>query len=149
VSVGWRAKALKTRGKPKDGRSHQENHGILSSVILEVLLTCSNKVSSAVSFTPYPRKHSLRRKGWSSLVDIDAKDSNEYSGYLSSRDSTVVMDEGDSSGAGAILISIQRAYLLWLSDPRQEQKQRQLKALVERCSKHAQLFRGLFDGRST
>jgi hypothetical protein len=33
----------------------------------------------------------------------------------------VVMDEGDSSGAGAILEAIQRAHVLWLSDPRQEQ----------------------------
>jgi hypothetical protein len=38
-----------------------------------------------------------------------------------------MMDEGDSSGAGAIPESIKRAYLLLLSEPRQEQEQRSLK----------------------
>jgi hypothetical protein len=50
----------------------------------------------------------------------------------------VVMDEGDFSGAGAILEAIQRAHVLWLSDPRQEQ--RQLEYIAEQCGKDVQLF---------
>jgi hypothetical protein len=40
------------------------------------------------------------------LVNIDANDSNGFAGCLSSRDSTVLMDEGGFSYAGAILESI-------------------------------------------
>jgi hypothetical protein len=46
----------------------------------------------------------------------------------------VVMDEDASSGAGAVLESIQLAYLLLLSDPRQEQRQ-QLEAVAVRYGK--------------
>ena len=64
------------------------------------------------------------------LIDLYANDSSGCSGCVSSRASMVVMEEGGFSCAGAILKSIQRAYLLWLSDPRQEQ--RQLEAIAER-----------------
>jgi hypothetical protein len=48
----------------------------------------------------------------------------------------VVMDEGDSSGAGALLELIERAHVLWLSDPRQEQEQWQLEAAEGQCGKY-------------
>jgi hypothetical protein len=60
-----------------------------------------------------------------------------------------MMDEGDSSGAGAIPDSIKRAYLLLLSEPRQEQEQRQLEAVVEQCGKDAALSQRPIDYRST
>jgi hypothetical protein len=69
-----------------------------------------------------------------------AHDSSGYSDYLSSRNSMVVMDEGDSSGARAILEAIQRAHVLWLSDPRQEQEHRQPEDVAEQCGKDVQLF---------
>jgi hypothetical protein len=47
----------------------------------------------------------------------------------------VVMDEGASSGGSATLESFQRVHLLWLSDPRQVQEQRQLETVAEGCSK--------------